>query len=340
MVTQESLVRYELALGDVGALDALIAELRDSGQDPASQQFFDQTWRYEGRLPHGVRGFLEDFRRCEPGAACMISGFPVDDGKVGPTPRSWTEAAELRTTWRQEFWLALVAASLGETFSWSTLQMGRMIHNVIPVQGEETQQSGHGSKVLLEWHTEDGFHPYRCDYLLLLGIRNRDRVPTTMATIRDVRLEAWQTEVLFQERFHILPDDEHLRQLAARHPDHPGLQKMRRMREDPVPVAVLFGAEERPYLRIDPYFMRCLPGDAEAEAALKAVVDGLERAQRDIVVGPGDLLVIDNYLAVHGRRAFEARYDGTDRWLKKALVTRDLRKSRELRDEAAARVLV
>ena len=52
----------------------------------------------------------------------------------------------------------------------------------------------------------------------------------------------------------------------------------------------------------------------------------LERVQQEVVVGPGTLLVVDNYLAVHGRRAFEVRYDGTDRWLKKLTVSRNLRR--------------
>jgi L-asparagine oxygenase len=54
---------------------------------------------------------------------------------------------------------------------------------------------------------------------------------------------------------------------------------------------------------------------------------------------PGDLLIVDNMLAVHGRSEFKARHDGTDRWLKKAIVTRDLRASRHLRHSVASRVL-
>ncbi|NBT21304.1 MAG: hypothetical protein EBT17_04190, partial [Actinobacteria bacterium] len=43
-----------------------------------------------------------------------------------------------------------------------------------------------------------------------------------------------------------------------------------------------------------------------------------------VVLGDGDLLVIDNDRAVHGRTPFVPRYDGTDRWLKRALVVREL----------------
>lgn len=48
---------------------------------------------------------------------------------------------------------------------------------------------------------------------------------------------------------------------------------------------------------------------------------------RDVVLGPGDVLFIDNYRAVRGRRPFRARHDGTDRWLGRALLARDLRKA-------------
>jgi alpha-ketoglutarate-dependent taurine dioxygenase len=43
-----------------------------------------------------------------------------------------------------------------------------------------------------------------------------------------------------------------------------------------------------------------------------------------VVLSDGDVLVIDNDRAVHGRSPFVPRYDGTDRWLKRALVVREL----------------
>ena len=71
------------------------------------------------------------------------------------------------------------------------------------------------------------------------------------------------------------------------------------------------------------------------------IIHGLMRtADADShLVNPGDVVFIDNYLAVHGRGSFIPRYDGTDRWLRKALFTRDLRKSRSVRDGADGRVL-
>jgi Fe(II)/alpha-ketoglutarate-dependent arginine beta-hydroxylase len=340
MFHQPEILSYKLSADEKSILEQLLTDADLASCDPGGEAFHDGAWELVSRLPIGLRRFLEDFRRTDPAAAISIEGLEVDDRAVGPTPRNWAEAAAVGRTRREEVFLALVGRCLGDVFSWPTLQSGRMIQNVLPISGDENEQSGHGSGVLLEWHTEDAFHPYRCDYLALLGIRNHDRVPTTVSSVRDVRLPAAVRQVLFAPRFYIVPDDEHLRQLAEQWPDHPGLRRMRARRENPEPVAVLFGADDSPYLRIDPFFMSCAEGDAEAEQALKEMVAELERVQQDMIVAAGTLLIIDNYLAVHGRRAFTARYDGTDRWLEKAVITRDLRRSRAEREYAAARVMV
>ena len=58
-----------------------------------------------------------------------------------------------------------------------------------------------------------------------------------------------------------------------------------------------------------------------------------------IALTPGDICVIDNYKAVHGRKPFRARFDGTDRWLRRLNMARDLRRSREFRLDARSRVI-
>ncbi|WP_329378387.1 TauD/TfdA family dioxygenase [Streptomyces sp. NBC_01351] len=243
----------------------------------------------------------------------------VDPGRCGPTPLSWQEALDDGRQELEEAQLALLASSLGGVFAWPTIQRGRMVQNLLPVESDREEQSGHGS-VALEWHTEDGFHQDRCRYLALLGIRNPDRVPTTIGTVNDVRLAEGHRSVLRERRFLIRPDLEHLRQLARYAPDSEMLRRAHEMYENPEPVALLFGDPEAPSLRIDAPYTTALAGDGEATEALAAIVDELTRAQRDVVVGEGDVLIVDNYRAVHGRRAFEPRFDGTDRWLKRMSV--------------------
>ncbi|WP_419998140.1 guanitoxin biosynthesis L-enduracididine beta-hydroxylase GntD [Streptomyces boninensis] len=314
--------------------DTEAAELRSAAEkllatcgDPALPGFYDRAQAAEELLPARLRSFLTTYRRSEGAAACLVHGFPVDDARIGPTPEHWRDAIRGGTAQAQEVWLALCGLALGDPFGWVTLQEGRIVQNILPIAGDEERQSGYGSESLLEFHTEDGFHPNRCDYLLLFGLRNPDRVPTIVASVRDVRLSDRERTVLAERRFHIMPDTEHIRQLETDEPGHPALPQLRRMRDRPEPAAVLSGDRLNPYLRIDRPFMNVLPGDTEAEAALDALMDELQRVQQDVVVEPGSMLLVDNYRAVHGRRPFTARYDGTDRWLKKLTVSRNLRRN-------------
>jgi hypothetical protein len=111
------------------------------------------------------------------------------------------------------------------------------------------------------------------------------------------------------------------------------------MESNPEKVAVLFGHPQSPYLRIDPYFMPFLEEDEVAQQALDALIKSIDQALWAHVLQPGDCCLIDNCKTVHGRQPFKPRYDGTDRWLKRTCVTRDLRKSRRARNASDSRII-
>jgi len=336
---ETSTVRHvDLDPRDAELIDVLVRRvLRDHGSSTAPALLAGAAGLAH-RLPARLVEEVREFRLAESAAAVVLHGLRVDDREIGPTPLTWRGAVDPARTAPYETYLVLVAGLLGDVFGWSTLQDGRLVHDVLPIPSEATEQSGHGT-VELAWHTEDGFHPHRCDYLLLLGLRNRLGTPTTLAAVDDVAPALRNRPELWESRFLIRPDNEHLnraRTLAAGTRAGTALQ---RMHDDPEPCPVLFGHPDSPYLRIDPAFMTARPGDPEAAAALAALVRALDAALTPVPLDPGDLLVVDNYRAVHGRSAFRARYDGTDRWLKKVVVTRDLRRSRAIRDAAHERVL-
>ncbi|ONI78084.1 hypothetical protein ALI144C_32430 [Actinosynnema sp. ALI-1.44] len=333
----ETVAYFDLEEKESRQVDDLLVELAGRYRSAEDHEFVATSPRHAARLPGRLLDAVGDFRREETSAALVLRGLVIDDAEIGPTPLRWRQQVTPVSTLRQEMYLLLVGALLGEVFGWETLQDARLVHDVLPMPTEKNQQSGHGT-VRLEWHTEDGFHPFRCDYLLLLGLRNPDDVPTTVAGVDAVTLSPEHQEVLRQARFLIRPDTEHLKHAGELVAGSCEVHSMQVMQSSPEPCAVLFGGEQ-PYLRVDPAFMQPMPGDRDAKEALTALVDQLEQQLRDVVVGPGDLLIVDNYKAVHGRSAFHARYDGTDRWLKKAVFARDLRKSRPLRSTAGARVI-
>lgn len=295
-------------------------------------------------LPRSVIGPLQEFRLHENASSIALRGMRVNDHDIGPTPSHWRDqpstpyASTLRA---YEVYLVLLASLLGDIFGFSTLQGGRLVHNVMPMPSEELEQSGHGT-VGLQWHTEDGFHPHRCDYLLLMCLRNHDAVPTTVASIDDLPISPRHRDVLAEHRYVIRPDTEHVNQaraLAATTGTDVA-NSVQRMHDNPERTAVLFGHSAAPYLRVDPAFMMpAQPGDIDAGNALAELVAALDHRLVEVPLAAGDVLIIDNYRAVHGRSPFVAQFNGSDRWLKKAIVTRDLRRSRAHRNAAHDRIL-
>jgi Fe(II)/alpha-ketoglutarate-dependent arginine beta-hydroxylase len=299
-------------------------------------------------LPRRVRRAVREFRLYEPASAMLVvGGWPVDEGRIGPTPAHWKEHGPENDTRPEDMLLLLLGSLLGAPIAWSTQQGGRVVHDLLPIRGHEHEQVGTGSEELITWHVEDAFHPYRGDYLGMMCLRNPDRVPTTFAPISKVKLTPGQLAVLASPHFVIRPDNSHLPKNAGngngRSPAEEALvqkayRKIEALCEHPERIPVLFGDPGAPYVRMDPYFMDP-PDDAVARDTFAELMHEVDEALEDCVLEPGDICFIDNYQAVHGRKPFKARYDGRDRWLKRINVVRDLRKSREARVSATSRVL-
>jgi Fe(II)/alpha-ketoglutarate-dependent arginine beta-hydroxylase len=329
------ITRYRLSDVELAAIDRVLDDLLRGADAIRVEDLLLQLHAVAVKgLPAGVVDLLERLRLLEVPPVLVISGFPVDDEAIGPTPLHWRHAEN--RVGREALHLVLLSSVLGELVGWESLQAGRLVHNVLPIPSEEHEQSGHGSLTPLEWHTEDCFHPFRCDYLGLMAMRNHDRVATTLSSIDSIELSAREMEVLAAPRFVIRPDDEHIRQFV----DINSRSKDRNHAwSEPQPVTVIWGDRRQPYLRLDPTFMSAVPHDDEAEAVLHSLVHRLDATLHPLVLEAGSVCFVDNYRTVHGRNAFRARFDGTDRWLKKVLVTRDLRKSRAVRQGANERVM-
>jgi Fe(II)/alpha-ketoglutarate-dependent arginine beta-hydroxylase len=297
-------------------------------------------------LPERIRAKLTEFRISgRPYGGFLLSGLPVDSSALPPTPSSYTEQLLGREVDRAGVILLLLGSLIGNPFSYITQQNGRLILDVFPVGGHESTQLGSSSLATLEWHTEDAFHEWRADWLLLLCLRNPDRVPTMFATVQDLELEDDIRAILFDERFFIKPDESHTQKFnSARTGCDPraggSFAEIESIRRAPRGVSLFSGDPAAPFVRIDPSFMERTLGNEEAENALATLISEFNGRLQDVVLEPGDLLIIDNLRAVHGRRSFPARYDGSDRWLRRIDLTADLRKSEGRRSGPHGRALI
>jgi Fe(II)/alpha-ketoglutarate-dependent arginine beta-hydroxylase len=338
---------YELTRSDADAVRRLTDEMVERFGAAESPELLSELAVWAHELPRGLRGYLTNFRLAEPFGAAVVRGYQLDDARVGLTPERWGETRTTRRTVSEEIYLLLCAALLGEPFGWATEQGGCLIHDVLPMRGHENEQIGTGSEQVITWHTEDAFNEMRGDYVGLMCMRNPDRVATTFTHVADVQVDDSAVKALRTAHYYIRPDNSHLRGLADIDTSQNGVAELAAaararitsMRDNPQPVAVMFGADDAPYLRLDPYFMDLDRLEPDAREALEALSAAIDEALQEVVLGPGDVCFVDNYRAVHGRQSFRARFDGTDRWLKRINVTRDLRRSREARLDADARII-
>ena len=313
--------RLELTDEEVGAIRPLVKEVASRHGSVEEADFLDSATTYAQELPRRIRAFLSAFRLAEPSGICVVSGYPVDDSKIGKTPAHWRKEPGDSSTLEEEVFLNLCGALLGDAIAWAHQRDGIICQDLVPIESDENEMLGSGSALDLVWHTEDARYSYRGDYIGLMCLRNPDAVPTTFASIDDVRLDPDQIEVLLEPRFIFRPD-----------PSHPTDGEREK-------ASVLFGDPESPYLRFDPYSMD-QPETEEARSAMDYLIHVIDENLTDVVLLPGECLFIDNYKAVHGRSSFKARFDGTDRWLKRINIARDLRKSRGVRKAPESRVIL
>jgi Fe(II)/alpha-ketoglutarate-dependent arginine beta-hydroxylase len=295
-----------------------------------SPEFLMQATPLSHELPKRLRGVMNEFRLKDDGyGVIVIRGFPVDDGKIGPTPASWDEPTSARTL-EQETLLALCGTLLGDLVAWASEQDGYMIHNVLPIKKyEDSHTLGWGSAEENIFHVEDAFSPYSPDYLGLICMRNPGATGTTISAVADLDLAQLDVDTLFGENFYVRPDDAHMVTAEARSQREEEVNK-------PSKTAILFGDRKAPYIRLDPPYMEARGSD-KAKTAMDQIVRAMSVNKKYVRLQAGDMVFIDNCRVVHGREPFKAKYDGTDRWLKRVKVTHDLRKSRAHRAAATCR---
>ncbi|OMP77916.1 guanitoxin biosynthesis L-enduracididine beta-hydroxylase GntD [[Flexibacter] sp. ATCC 35208] len=314
----------QLNLQENMQIDDLLSSLEACFSSPCDSTFLAEARVYAHRLPERLLRKLNEFRCLEEGDGLfLLKGFRIDDDQIGPTPAQVGKEIDELSAGREGYMSILLSSFLGDQMGWSSQREGALINNILPVKDHEAEQLSTGSVADLDWHVEEAFHPFRADYLQLMCLRNPDGVPTVIGSIKDLQLDESTRKVLFEPRFKFLTDKNFNNDASM----------------NDIAEPVLFGDFSAPYVRIDPSFMQTIEGDVVAAAALSCIIKEFQRSLKEVVLEQGDVIFIDNYRVVHGRKGFLPRFDGTDRWLKRVNITLDLRKSRAVRASGQSHVI-
>ena len=305
------MITYSLTTHDNTVIQELLREFDASPEDPV--EFILCASRLSKRLPQHIKETLDQFKH-----KSSITGFMVfrDVGlDVLPnTPPDNRHFVGEKTDYAKI--IALFNQYLGNMIAYEGEGYGRLFQDMVPNKMLSDSQTSLGSKTELEIHTEQAFSKLRPDVLVLGCLRGDANAATYILPVNILldHLTDEQIECLRAPLWKIGVD------LSFRMSQTGFIEG-----ECRGPIPILYGSEEDPLLVFDQDLMTGI--HEEAEALKQVIIDVYYKYRYAYVMQPGEIVLIDNQRAVHGRSPFTPRYDGTDRFIIRSFVTFDLEKS-------------
>jgi L-asparagine oxygenase len=294
-------------------------------EDPAldPEGFCAAARRAAAHLPSSVAEPLRGFHRSGSASGMVvISGMSADDAPS--TPGDNTQHLGQRTVLARV--QAILNEFLGSMVAYEAEGAGMLFQDMMPSRAAATAQTSLSSAVELQVHTEQAFSELRPDFLSLACLRGDACASTFIFTARQLANRCTPEEIalLRQPRWTTTVDASFLG-----HDFGKGLVRG--------PMPILSGATDDPFMIFDQDLMRGV--DQTAQDLLERTVAIYLDERSSYTLREGDVVILDNNRAVHGRSDFRARFDGTDRFVIRTFAVRDLNRSRHART-ADSRVIL
>lgn len=264
-------------------------------------------------LPFYIRNKLLD---CKAGIITpkyvYIKGLPIDnDLPETPIDGKWSKN---KRSFKSEACLLGIAQLIGIPYAFQQEKDGKLIHQIVPVQGQESSLSSAGSVVNLGFHTEAAFDKtLRPDFVILICLRSdfEKNAKTTIVDIRDVikHLDQKSIEELSKPNF--------ITRIPVSFTDAGAKTEW----SDPLPI--ISNNKETPQFIFDTYLTKSIKKSSENALTKLIKILNTESIQTTFYLEKGDCLIIPNRTCVHGRTSFQPRFDGKDRWLQRVYVIQD-----------------
>jgi L-asparagine oxygenase len=207
---------------------------------------------------------------------------------------------------------SILLCVIAEIVSYEAEGYGRLFQDVVPIKKMENEQTSVGSNTELEIHTEQAFSKLRPDILSLACIRGDPLAQTYILPVKSIlenlydeerellRLPLWKTGVDLSFK---------LNQNEFIEGDIRG------------PFPIISGDEHDPKLVFDQDLMFGI--NEESNNLFKKVIDIYYQYRNQHNLQTGEIILIDNMRAVHGRSSFYPKYDGADRFLIRCFAVYD-----------------
>jgi L-asparagine oxygenase len=205
-----------------------------------------------------------------------------------------------------------------ETISYGTENDGELFVNLVPIPGEGKYSEK--SKASLRGHTDAVSFPFNGevdaidlrvapspDLVTLVGLRNPRSVPTTVMVLKDVisLLEATDIAELKKSQYSITAQDTFKK----------GMKEFLGTVHTVIDVPVLKDVPPGTLVRYSHHAVIPTEQGGAAKKASEHFESACTQVAKQVVIQPGDVLVVSNRLCLHGRGVVGDEVSGHSRWL-------------------------
>ena len=205
---------------------------------------------------------------------------------------------------------------IGHIIAYEAEGEGHLVQDIVPVKNMENNQTSVGSTIELEVHTEQAFSRLKPDVLSLGCLKGDLNAFTYILPVGRIidNVDREEIEMFFQPLWKTKVD------LSFKLNGHEFIDGDVRG-----PLSILNGSFFDPTLVFDQDLMF---GTTElAKDMITKIVDIYYNHRIKYNLQPGEIILIDNNRAIHGRSSFFPKYDGNDRFLVRSFGTFDYEKS-------------
>ncbi|ACU69184.1 clavaminate synthase [Catenulispora acidiphila DSM 44928] len=284
----------------------------------AAHDFCAQAQLAAAELPSRVVARLQEFAWGDMNEGhLLIKGLP-QVRSLPPTPTSNVHAVAATTPMSR--YQALINECVGRMIAYEAEGHGHTFQDMVPSAMSAHSQTSLGSAVELELHTEQAFSPLRPDFVSLACLRGDPRALTYLFSARQLvaTLTTQEIAMLREPMWTTTVDESFLAE---------GRTFLLGFERGPIPI--LSGADDDPFIVFDQDLMRGI--SAPAQELQQTVIRAYYAERVSHCLAPGEMLLIDNRRAVHGRSIFAPRFDGADRFLSRSFIVADGSRSRHAR---------
>jgi len=286
-----------------------------------SPEFFcRQAKEQSEKLPPRIKKALTIFaaKGSETGFL-LIKGIPIQPETIPKTPEGNQHKLGETTTLAKI--QAILVSSIGDMIAYEAECYGNLFQDVVPLRAMEKAQTSLGSNTELEIHTEQAFSKLKPDILSLACLRGDPNAYTHIFPVQTIlnNLTSEEKALLREPLWYTGVD------LSFKLNNNEFIDGDLRG-----PMPIIRGPPNDPTLIFDQDLMTGTT--EESKEMIKKIINIYYQHKLRHNLKPGEIILVDNNRAVHGRSAFKPKYDGEDRFLIRCFATFDLLKSEYARE--------